>query len=133
MPRVVRKENTNTIGKRIKEARYQKRLSQHELAKILGFKSQAHVSGHETDLMAPGEKTLKKYAQALDVTISWLRYGIDSQNTNSLDVPKITEEEILKKINTLENELYLLKNLVMSAVETIKVLANKDISNNSKN
>lgn len=128
MPRIVKKSDTDTIGKRIKEARYQKRMSQDELSKIVGLSAQAHVSHHETGLKKPGEKILKKYAKALDVTIEWLRYGIDPKNIdfeNELVEDQISKEELLKEINALKDELSLLKNLVISMVETIKVLVKK--------
>ncbi len=57
------------FGQRVRELRVSKKMSQGDLAKILGV-HRTYVSGIERGLRNPSLLTLKKISKALDVNIS---------------------------------------------------------------
>ena len=57
------------FGKKVKEIRLEKKLSQGKLAKILGVHP-TYISGIERGLRNPSLITLEKIAKALDVKIN---------------------------------------------------------------
>ena len=76
---------TSDLGKRIKELRTEKNISQNEMAKILGITQQA-VSAYEKGLREPDLETLKKTANFFNVSIDYLLGRSDIRN------PYIPEE-----------------------------------------
>ncbi|MFK7693814.1 helix-turn-helix domain-containing protein [Paenibacillus sp. HJGM_3] len=63
-----------TFGARLKRARNNKRLTQHEVAKILGLNFTT-ISKYENDKSQPDNDTLTQLSQLYDVTIDWLLLG----------------------------------------------------------
>ena len=61
-------ERTNWVGKRVKECREQKSLTQSELAERSGLR-QPQISRLEAGVHSPSFKTLEKIANALGVTV----------------------------------------------------------------
>lgn len=57
------------FGQRVRELRIDKKMSQGDLAKILGV-HRTYISGIERGLRNPSLLTLKKISKALDVNIS---------------------------------------------------------------
>ena len=65
-----------TIGKRIKDARKAKRLTQAQLADALGVE-RAAVTQWETDKTVPSPSNWPKLAAAVDRDVDWLMSGDD--------------------------------------------------------
>jgi len=59
------------IGKRIKDERIAKKMSQQELADMLGLK-QHTISQYETDIIRPSYEVLVQIANILNVTTDYL-------------------------------------------------------------
>lgn len=62
------------LGSRLRISREKKRLTQIEVAKILGI-SNGTLSGYERDYRDPDTETLSKLAQLYDVSLDWLLTG----------------------------------------------------------
>ena len=60
-----------TFGQKVKEIRKKKNLSQQQLGQIMGIKQQT-VAQYEKAIDQPKLSTVRKIAEALDVTISEL-------------------------------------------------------------
>jgi transcriptional regulator with XRE-family HTH domain len=67
----------SSVGKRIRDTREARRISQHELADLLGI-SAAAVCQWETKGTIPRAKTLKKVAHALGVSEEYLSTGSEA-------------------------------------------------------
>lgn len=63
-----------TFGARLKKARNSKRMTQHEVAKILGLNFTT-ISKYENDKSQPDNDTLQKISQLYDVSLDWLLLG----------------------------------------------------------
>lgn len=62
------------IGKRIRETRRAKGLSQADLARACGWKQQSRVSNYERGTREPDHADLRKIAAALGTSPAWLAY-----------------------------------------------------------
>ena len=69
-----------TLAERIKNARVEKRYTQKDLADLMNVKSTT-VSGWELGRNEPSIETLKKLAQKLDVSFSYLA-GVENDSDN---------------------------------------------------
>jgi transcriptional regulator with XRE-family HTH domain len=63
-----------TFGTRLKKARNNKRMTQHEVAKLLGLNFTT-ISKYENDKSQPDNDTLLKISQLYDVSLDWLLLG----------------------------------------------------------
>lgn len=82
-----------TLGERIKKRRTELGLSQTELAEKMGLKSKVSISNAEHDKDDMTTTRIRKYAEALGVTPSYLMWG-DSEP--AVDYSILThDEEIL--------------------------------------
>lgn len=64
-----------TVGKRIKQKRKEKGMTQQMLAELCGWDSKTRVSNYELDLHEPKLADLKKLAKVLKVKAGWLAFG----------------------------------------------------------
>lgn len=78
------------LGDRIREIRIAKKISQVELAKILGVTKQS-VSNWENENIQPSIEMLSKIADALAVTTDYL---LSRENKRYLDVTGLSETVI---------------------------------------
>ncbi len=78
------------LNERIREIRLARKLSQVELAKIIGVTKQS-VSNWENDNIQPSIEILVKLSKALSVSADYL-LGIE--NKRQLDVSQLSNEEI---------------------------------------
>lgn len=69
-------DETQEIGRRIREARTKKGLSQGELARLVGVRDQT-VWKYEAGRLRPSADSLVNLAAALDVEESWIMRGED--------------------------------------------------------
>ena len=67
--------DSETIGERIKKARKEMKLTQRQLAEILGV-SGAMVAQYETGARKPKYETVAKFADALGFSTAWLLGGV---------------------------------------------------------
>lgn len=73
-------KTSGTVGDRVRIARDDAVLTQGELAERAGI-SRLHVSEIETGRTAiPRPRTLRALAQALGVSVRWLRTGLGDRN-----------------------------------------------------
>jgi transcriptional regulator with XRE-family HTH domain len=85
------------IGERIKELRTAKKLTQTDLAKIVGL-SYIQVGRYETQKSNPSSDVLQKLAQALGTTTDYLMQG----NTDDLASAQLNDLELLKQFKAVE-------------------------------
>lgn len=78
------------LCERIREIRIAKKISQVELAKILGVTKQS-VSNWENDNIQPSVEMLSKIADALNVTADYL---LDRDNRRFIDVTGVPEPAV---------------------------------------
>ena len=93
------------LNENIKKLRASRSLNQVEFAKILGVSKQC-VSNWENDNVVPSVDMLLKLATFFNVTTDYL---LGRTNTKSLDVSKLTDEQI-GHISNIISDLALLNN-----------------------
>jgi transcriptional regulator with XRE-family HTH domain len=67
------KENNMNFGHKLRKLREQKEISQQELAKMLGYKSNGYIYDIERGDFVPSDKKIKKLAKALEVPFSKIK------------------------------------------------------------
>lgn len=90
-----------TFGKRLREKRLERRLTQATIAKKIGVKRSA-VSQWEADETQPKGKNLTQLCQILDCDINWLQTGKAIEKTNLLDGLSSDAITIIKRITELD-------------------------------
>lgn len=93
-------KGVNMLGDRIREIRFAKKISQVELAKILGVTKQS-VSNWENENIQPSIDMLSKIADALSVTTDYL---LSRSNKRYLDVTGLSE-------NMIQNFQYIIEEI----------------------
>lgn len=78
----------NVIGKRIKELRKQKKLTQNDLSKLTGYK-QNTISSHENGTRGIDEIDIRNYCEALGVTPTDLFQKDEQPEIETMPVKKI--------------------------------------------
>ncbi|TCZ76149.1 XRE family transcriptional regulator [Paenibacillus albiflavus] len=92
----------SVLGKRLKQARDAKKMTQIDAAKKLGI-SNGTLSGYERNYRDPDTLTLEKMAALYEVKVDWL-LGRDS-NSNSIDTLYSDISDIDKEIMRVFREL----------------------------
>jgi transcriptional regulator with XRE-family HTH domain len=99
-----------TFGARLKSARNSKRLTQHQVADVLGLNFTT-VSKYENDKSQPDNEILQKLAVLYDVSIDWLLTGEEGGAGSGSgkwkvyfggEVEELTEEEAKHLKDSLE-------------------------------
>lgn len=85
------------IGERIKELRTAKKLTQTELAKIVGL-SYIQIGRYETQKSNPSSDVLQKLATTLGTTTDYLMQG----NTDDIVSAQLTDKELLNQFREVE-------------------------------
>ena len=88
------------LGDRIREIRFAKRISQVELARVLGVTKQS-VSNWENENIQPSIEMLSKIADALAVTTDYL---LSREDKRYLDVTGLSE-------NIVQNFQYIIEEI----------------------
>lgn len=99
-------KNLETMGQRIRALRREKRLTQGELAKIVGV-SAPNVTGWEKDAYAPKADPLSKMANYFGVSTSYITNGDESGpqlDSNSAQLNILDIEAFKKKYNIPDSE-----------------------------
>lgn len=99
------------IGERIKELRTAKKLTQTELAKMVGL-SYIQIGRYETHKSNPSSDVLQKLANALDTTTDFLIQG----NSDDIVSAQLTDKELLNQFKQVEklnkDDKYLIKTFI---------------------
>jgi transcriptional regulator with XRE-family HTH domain len=85
------------VGERIKELRQHKKLTQTDLAKLVGL-TYIQIGRYETLKSAPSSDVLQRLAQALDTTTDFLMRG----NQDEAVAAQLTDKELLKQFKQVE-------------------------------
>lgn len=99
-------KNLETMGQRIRALRREKKLTQGELAKIVGV-SAPNVTGWEKDAYAPKADPLSKMANYFGVSTSYITNGDESGpqlDSNSAKLNVLDIEAFKKKYNIPDSE-----------------------------
>ncbi len=86
-----------TIGERIKELRVQKKLTQTELANIVGL-SYIQVGRYEVNKSNPSSDVLQRLSTALDTTTDFLMKGTQDEAVAA----QLADKELLKQYKQVE-------------------------------
>ncbi len=110
--------NDENFGKKLKELRLEKSLTQEHLAKLCGI-NQAQVARYEKGHNMPTKRTINQIAKGLDVSIEYFSNGFMVPNA-SLDADY---EKLRDSISDPEDKLVLSKILrsLYLTVETKRV------------
>jgi transcriptional regulator with XRE-family HTH domain len=87
-----------TLGEKIKIARLKVKLSQSQLSEVADT-HQKNISKYEKDLVIPSAVTLKKIADALDVTTDYL---LGDENSNNIKDTALLKQ--FKEIDKMNDE-----------------------------
>ena len=74
------------VGTKLRKLREVKGLSQHELARRLGYSSNSYISNVEKGMFVPTEDKLEKIAQALEVPFEWIQGVIQEARIEGLGI-----------------------------------------------
>lgn len=97
---------TASMGRRLKEAREYRGLSQQELADKSGLTA-SYISKIENDKQRPENRTLKALADELLVDLLWLEKGTESpQVREALKAEVLTKDEyqVIKTYRSIKDE-----------------------------
>ena len=112
------------IGKRLKEARVKKGMSQEELGNLLGV-SKVSICGYEQENRVPSLQVFLDLAEALNVDVNYLLgHDIDVVSENTNMVVKLCKED-LKIINEIKKNRKLYNALLEDTPRTIKLINRK--------
>ena len=84
---------------RMIKARREKKISQQTLADLIGV-SRSALAQWETELSKPGLESLRKMAEALEVSFEWLATGRGNQYV-LIGENEIADDDLEKEINHL--------------------------------
>ena len=112
-----------TVGENIKKIRKEKGLTQKELGKLCGM-SEAQIGQYENGLRNPKMETLKKIANALD--ISYFELLDISETTKESNIQKITLNVEIKNIDEETKKAEKLIELLKEAKSLADDLASID-------
>ena len=85
------------IGERIKELRISKKLTQTELANMIGL-SYIQIGRYETQKSNPSSDVLQKLANAFDTTTDFLMQG----SSDAVVSAQLTDKELLNQFKQVE-------------------------------
>ncbi len=111
----------STFGKKLRECREAKGLSQKELAKLLNT-SYSVIGKYERDEMLPSIEAAKKIAKLIDTTVGYLLSETDQENI-------LKDPEMLKRLSEIEKMETIDKGHILSVIDGfIKSIKLKNIA-----
>ncbi|SRR5690554_2835798 len=111
----------STFGKKLRECREAKGLSQKELAKLLST-SYSVIGKYERDEMQPSIEAAKKIAKLVGTTVGYLLGETDEENI-------LKDPEMLKRLNEIEKMEEVDKGHILSVIDGfIKSIKIKNIA-----
>lgn len=100
------------IGERIKDLRTQKKLTQSDLAKMVGL-TYIQIGRYETEKSNPSSDILQKLAQALDTTSDYLMNGASDEVISA----QLTDKELLNQFKQVEKLSQEDKHLIKTFID----------------
>ena len=101
------------FGDSLKKIRTEKKISQQELADMIGMHS-THISRYERNQAAPSIEVAQKIAKSLDVSIDTLIYGnVDDKAKNNLEDNELLN--IFSKVQQLDKQELIAVKLFLKA------------------
>ncbi len=118
------------LGSRLKKARENKRLTQQQVAKILGVSNGA-ISGYERNYRDPDSEMMKKMADLYEVSLDWLydRSEKESEYTLPEDIILNVIEEAESQFNVSLRDDPVVESAVRDLIQNLakmKKAAQKD-------
>lgn len=110
----------DTFGKRLRECREAKKLSQDHVAKKLEFHG-AVIGRYERNEVSPSVDVAKKIADALEVSLDYLAGGSDKAAFDKQTLKLIDEIEELEP--AIKDKLIFLANAIIRDAKTGKAYA----------
>lgn len=111
----------STFGKKLRECRETKGLSQKELAKLLNT-SYSVIGKYERDEMQPSIEAAKKIAKLVDTTVGYLLSESEQENV-------LKDPDMLKRLNEIEKMDETDKGHILSVIDGfIKSIKLKNIA-----
>ena len=111
----------STFGKKLRECREAKGLSQKELAKLLNT-SYSVIGKYERDEMLPSIEAAKKIAKLVETTVGYLLSESEQENV-------LKDPDMLKRLNEIEKMDKEDKNHILYAIDgLIKSVKLKNIA-----
>jgi transcriptional regulator with XRE-family HTH domain len=111
----------STFGKKLRECREAKGLSQKELAKLLNT-SYSVIGKYERDEMQPSIEAAKKIAKLVDTTVGYLLSESEQENV-------LKDPDMLKRLNEIEKMDETDKGHILSVIDGfIKSIKLKNIA-----
>jgi transcriptional regulator with XRE-family HTH domain len=114
-----------SIGKKIKELRKRKDVSQEELGKMIGAHL-TNVSRYERDQQVPSADVIKKLAEVFDVSADYLLFD----NANDMATAKVKDKQVLKYLEKIEKLPQEDKDVVYAIIKALEI--KNDVSKISK-
>lgn len=100
------------IGERIKDLRTQKKLTQSDLAKMVGL-TYIQIGRYETEKSNPSSDILQKLAQALDTTSDYLMNGASDEVISA----QLADKELLNQFKAVEKLSQEDKHLIKTFID----------------
>lgn len=108
------KEKIMSIGSRIQITRKNKKLTQTQLAEMLGY-TKSNVSDYERDKASPPLKSIERIAEIMDVSIEWLITGKESDTQKQMSFNR-QERELFKECFVVLSTYLKLRNLDLDPI-----------------
>jgi len=100
------------IGERIKDLRTQKKLTQTDLAKMVGL-TYIQIGRYETEKSNPSSDILQKLAQVLDTTSDYLMNGASDEVISA----QLADKELLNQFKAVEKLSQEDKHLIKTFID----------------
>jgi len=116
------------IGKRLKELREKKEISQAELGKQIGL-SQKNISAYERDMSSPSVDMLVKITKYFNVSVDYLIFGSDLVEKYNKEMNDYGFFKYLRVIDKLDKGRRKAVEIILKDM----IYANKDTNQEVKN
>jgi transcriptional regulator with XRE-family HTH domain len=93
-----------TFGQKLRKLREKKGISQQDLAKILGYKSNSYIYDIERGNFTPSDKKIKKLAKALMIPFSGIKDILFESKLESLGIKQPDLISMLKDYSKLSKK-----------------------------
>lgn len=114
------RNNTMTLGEKIKHLRKEQNISQTELAKIIGV-HQSHIGRYERDESTPTAYVIKKLAEVLKVSADYLL----SEEEEEIAASFTSDKELLQHFQDISRladpDKQFIKRMIKMAINDAKI------------
>ena len=110
-----------SIGKKIKQYRMERGITQSELAESIGS-YQKNISTYEKDSVIPSAEVIKKIANRLEVSLDYL-LGDDQHQVSDARILKVCKD--LDRLTEVDKEIIL--SVILAFLRDVKLRTNREI------